>query len=314
MRAPCIRLTQLASTAFLLYAAGCGTVPTKVEEHHYTSTQDIPRDVTKVVLVIFENANASDVAGTGYFEELKKQGAYFKKYYALAHPSQPNYVALVSGRFDDIRGDQDSTISRKHIGKQLVSWMVYAEDLDWSCKKGAINGNYKLFKRKHLPFLSFEDIQKNSSSICSDHITGFEDFETAVARGDLPRFSLVIPNLVHDAHDPSADCEESKKLECASAWLKKHLRALIEDKTGVNHDVVLFITFDENGEKWPYHKHLSNMVYTVALGSRVIPELVVPQLYDHFDLLRTIEAILNVAPMAPGDERASVITEIWKQP
>ena len=85
----------------------------------------------------------------------------------------------------------------------------------------------------------------------------------------------------------------------------------MKTKTQFARDVTLIITFDENGETPPYLARAPNRVYTVVLGEHV-KSASIDGNYNHYDLLRTIEAILDVKPMASGDKCAHVIREIWE--
>ena len=77
-------------------------------------------------------------------------------------------------------------------------------------------------------------------------------------------------------------------------------------------DVLLIVTFDENDAKLSsIRRNANNLVYTVFWGDSVIPGRV-DDVYDHYDLLRTIEEILQVKPMADGDGNAVVIGGIWR--
>src|SRR5205085_5064679 len=51
-----------------------------------------------VVLIILENEDAKDVKSIPYMDSLARTGVYLGNYYGVAHPSYPNYLALVSGR------------------------------------------------------------------------------------------------------------------------------------------------------------------------------------------------------------------------
>ena len=79
----------------------------------------------------------------------------------------------------------------------------------------------------------------------------------------------------------------------------------------VIRDVIVVVLFDENGEDWPYMSRRDNKVYAVILGDSVKTGPV-DSVYTHYDLLRTVEAVLDVKPMATGDGCAHVIREVWK--
>jgi len=257
---------------------------------------------TKVVLVILENSDSDAAYREKFLGFLAASGAYLANYHALAGHSQPNYVALVSGSTDGVIDNSPARLDRAHLGQKLKSWMAYAEGYPaGTCDlRGAI-GRYV---RKHVPFLSFADVQDNPD-FCRQHITGFDQFLVDAHAHRLPSFSLVVPNLDHDAHD--------KPLRDADAWLERSFADLIKDPT-FRRDVLLIVTFDEAG-KGNWFARLAgndNRVFTVLWGEDVLPGEVKTR-YDHYDLLRTIEAIFDVAPMAAGDAGARPIGGIWRQ-
>ena len=250
----------------------------------------------KVVLVILENTNADEAHDPKYpfLWRLASEGAYLSNYHAVAHPSQPNYVALVSGSTEGVPGDSPARLNRPHLGQKLASWMVYAEGYPGgTCDLSLQIGRYV---RRHVPFLSFADVQ-DDPALCRSHITGFDGFVDTALAHRLPDFSLVIPDLDHDAHD--------KPLRDADTWLAQNFGKLLDD-AGFRRDVILVVTFDESGEKWPYTNRNDNRVYAALWGAHVVPGEV-KTVHDHYDLLRTLEAILGLPPMSTGDAKAQPI-------
>jgi len=61
----------------------------------------------KVFVVIFENEDAEKVESCPFFHSLMERGAYLSNFHAEAHPSQPNYIALVSGDTQGVTGDSN---------------------------------------------------------------------------------------------------------------------------------------------------------------------------------------------------------------
>lgn len=256
---------------------------------------------SKVVLVILENTHADKARAEKFLGKLAESGAYLANYHAFSfNHSQPNYVALISGSTEGVVDNSPVRLDRVHLGQKLKSWMAYAEDYPGgSCDLRPAIG---LYARKHLPFLSFADVQ-DDKDFCREHITGFDQFLLAAKAQKLPSFSLVIPNLDHDAHN--------KPLRDADAWLEKHFSGLIAD-AAFRRDVLLIVTFDESDRKWWRTGNERNRVFTVFSGDDVIPGEVSTR-YDHYDLLRTIEAIFDIAPMSTGDANARPIGGIWRQ-
>ena len=295
-----IRMLLLIAT-LQITLAGCGTILTKTPTDGVAPTESRTPYAAKVVLVILENQYA-DIAHKPelkFLWRLASEGAYLSNYYAVAHPSQPNYVALVSGSTEGVDGDSPARLNRAHLGQRLPSWMTYAEGYKaGTCDLSPQQGNYV---RRHVPFLSFADVQDNPE-YCRSHITNFDPFVAAAKAHQLPSFSLIIPDLSHDGHDGS--------LTDADAWLGEKLGGLLED-ADFRRDVILIVTFDENGAPWPYFNHYDNKVYA-ALWSNHVLQTEVKTVHDHYDLLRTIEAILAISPLSTEDGKAHAIAGIWR--
>jgi hypothetical protein len=298
---------KLLLIVFLQFAlVGCATVLTKTPsgpaDFGTTRTPDVPHG-PKVVLVILENKNpeVAEDNNLQFLSRLRREGAYLSQYYGIAHPSQPNYVALISGSTEGVHGDSPARLERPHLGQKLTSWMAYAEGYP----KGSCDTRMSIerYARRHVPFLSFADVQDDKNNICREHISDFDDFlDTAMAHR-LPSFSLVIPNLNHDAHDSG--------LAEADTWLENKFRPLLNDSE-FKREVILIVTFDENDTWWPYLNRNDNRVYTVLWGDHVIPNKTSDTVYDHYSLLRTIEAMFDLCPMSSGDGKAALIEGIWR--
>ena len=281
----------------LLLSAGCGTTLTRTPPKTAPPEPFRKPQVSKVVLIIFENKNADPVGRQSFFAKLAREGANFTNFYALAHPSQPNYIALVSGSTDGVHGDSTGRLERSHLGQKLKSWKSYAEGYpknpNAKCDLRPTIGRYAM---KHEPFLSFADIQ--DSPTC-EHITDLKDFFADAKAHQLPDFSLIIPDLDHDAHD--------QPIQFANDWFRKKFTPVIEDAE-FKRDVLFIITFDENDAKF---RRTGNRIYTVFWGDGVI-QRTVPDVYDHYDLLRTLEEIFGVSPMTQNDGNARPIAGVLK--
>src|SRR5438132_881059 len=94
----------------------------------------VPR-LAHAVVIVFENHERSDILGSGAapgFDQLASTYAQATADYAVAHPSLPNYLALVSGSTHGVRSDcTDCSQSGQTIGSQLsakhLPWGAYAE-------------------------------------------------------------------------------------------------------------------------------------------------------------------------------------------
>ena len=252
---------------------------------------------SKVMTVIFENENQENIASLPFFAKLATEGASLENFHGLAHPSQSNYIALISGSTNGCTSDANINISAANITnlleKKNLTWKVYAEGYPGNCYLGARTGKYA---RKHVPFLSFKSIQ-NDSTKCGN-IVDASALEADVANGTLPDYAFYVPDLNNDGHDTSG--------EFADKWFAKTFGPLIADPKFMN-GMLLISTFDESLTSEP-----TNHIYTSFYGAGVKAGSTSSTKYTHYDLLRTIEDAFGLGTMASKDAAAKAITGIWQ--
>ena len=88
-----------------------------------------------------------------FLTELGRRYARLPNYFAVTHPSLPNYLALVSGSTHGITNDCTAcSVEGRSIGDQLTgagrSWAAYAEGFPSGAR----------FAKKHVPFLYFATV------------------------------------------------------------------------------------------------------------------------------------------------------------
>jgi hypothetical protein len=285
----------------VLATAGCGgafavaPTPTKA-----------PRSVrvpafTHVVVVVFENKGVSSVAGNPdapTFNALAHRYATLTNYTGVAHPSLPNYLALVSGSNHGITSDCTDCIVRganladtlERAGK---TWKTYAEDLPYPGFTGGSAGRYV---KKHDPFLYFRDIAGSPGR--RRRVVPFTRLQRDLARRRLPDFSLVVPNLCNDMHDCS--------VSTGDAWLKAHVVPLLHSR--VLRGGVVFVVFDEG----PTDQSLGARIEALALGPTVRRGSTFRRVTNHYGLLRTIEDAWGL-PRLGHSRTGTPIGGIWKK-
>jgi phosphatidylinositol-3-phosphatase len=230
-----------------------------------------------IVVVVMENHSFSQVIGNPeapFTNQLARGGALFTQSLAVAHPSEPNYLALFSGSTQGVKDDGRYLFDAPTLAGQLRAagkrFIGYAE-----------TGS----PRKHAPWKSFEESQ--------DVERPFSEFPSDFTK--LPAVSFVVPNMAHDMHDGS--------VEQGDGWLRRHLAPYAE--WCASHDSLLILTFDEGGSGLP------NQIPTVFFGRSVQPGRYSGAI-DHYTVLRTIEAIEDLPPLGESARKAPIST-VWKQ-
>jgi hypothetical protein len=253
------------------------------------------RHFNKVLVIVFENTDFNDVVRQPYFKTLNKEGAILTNFYALSHPSQGNYIAMISGTIQGVN-DEPVSLPDRHIGNLLEeagkTWKVYAQDYPGNCFLGETSGPYA---RRHVPFLSFSNVQNNPAR-CSK-VVNADEFINDFNASKLPDYSLYVPNVNNDGHDTN--------VAEADRWFFNNFDKILHSKK-FPRDLLVIITFDEA-------KSEGNQVYTLFWGAEVRPGAVSKKPYNHFSTLKTIERGLGLRSLTPNDLNAALINDIWEK-
>jgi hypothetical protein len=232
---------------------------------------------------VLENHSYEEIVGNrraSYLDSLARRGLLLTNYFAVAHPSLPNYLALVGGSTFGISSDcTRCSVSGPSLADQLEAthhtWKGYMESMPTPCFGGALAGRYA---KKHNPFAYFTDLTGDRAR-CRVHVQPLSAMEADLRSGGLPDFSLVIPNLCHDMHD----CSVAQ----GDAWLRSFLPPVIRQVASG----VVVVTFDEDDGS------SGNHVPTLVVGPGVESGGRSAVRYDHYSLLRTIEALFGLPPL-----------------
>jgi len=252
----------------------------------------------KVLIVIFENTDYQEAVSPPFFAKFAKDGALLTNFFAETRPSQPNYLALVSGDTYGVTHNKEVNLNARHVGDLLEakgkSWKIYLEDYPGNCFTGAYSGKYV---RRHNPFVSFLNVQQDAAR-CNAHLVGSDTFQTDAESGNLPDFSIYVPNNSNNGHD--------KGVGYADRWFSSTFGSLLQNPKFMQ-GLLVIATFDEAKGKGVG----PNRIYTAFRGDMVKPGSQFLAQASHYSLLKMIEDAFGLGNLGHGDARASEITGIW---
>jgi phospholipase C len=265
-----------------------------------------------IVIIVLENKEFGVVYGSAkmpYFNQLVRAYTLLTQHYAVAHPSLPNYLAMIGGDTFGITFDCDVCFIDAQTLPDLIeasgrTWKTYQEDMPSPCYPQPYAGNYAI---KHNPFLYFKAIRLDASR-CARSVVPFTQLSADLASGALPNFIFITPNLCNDAHD----CE----LQVADDWLKGLMVKLLPALDADGKPYLVIITWDEGqGDH-------SCCGLPKAAGGRIATLLVSPQAragflddtpYTHYSILKTIEEAWHLQYLGhSADAENMLITAPWK--
>jgi hypothetical protein len=267
--------------------------------HRPPPPHGLPRPAAShVVLVVEENHEFSQVIGARqapFLNRLAARGTLLTRYYAITHPSLPNYVALVAGDPLGIHGDCRTCHRRgRTLVDQLqaagISWKAYYQGLPAPCSTAVIAGAYA---KKVNPFLHLDSV-RSAPQRCR-RVVPLSQLGDDLRRGRLPRFAMVTPDLAHSMHSGS--------IARADAFLRRldrQLRTAPARRSGI----LLIVTFDEGKSHHGLHgRRGGGHVATIVVGPGVPAGGRDPTPYDHYGLLRSLEQRFGLRPLRHAADR-----------
>ncbi|MGB9112575.1 MAG: alkaline phosphatase family protein [Acidimicrobiales bacterium] len=270
---------------------GADGVIAQSHSHAHDSSRDGIPTFHHVFVVVMENLGYRSVLATPGFASLAHRYALATNYYAVAHPSLPNYLALTSGSTWRIDSDcVECFVKAPNLAEELhaarISFSAYMEGIPTPCFLADYGGND--YASKHDPFRYYDDVRA-SSSLC-DAIRPESELPGLLAgpASAVPRFVWVTPDLCHDGHDCSP--------EVAATWLEGFVNGVTKSAAW-KHDGVLFVTWDESDGSdatvAPPDRVVSccggGQVATLVIAPKLRAGLRVGVAYSHYSLLATIE-------------------------
>ena len=195
------------------------------------------------------------------------------------------------------------------IGDQLVeaglTWKSYQENVPPSgadrvnASDGLLSnltqtapGVPSLYAVKHNPFVYFASVQSGADPANSfKNVVGFGSLYADLENGNVPNFAFIAPNQCHDQHGRgssevgpgcSVDANNIAQGDAAVKALVTAIKASPMWKQG--HNVIVTV-WDEND-----YSSLPNQVVTIVDTSYARTGLASNVKYNHFSLLKTLEA------------------------
>lgn len=299
----------IAFILFFIFSSACilttgpGPAPTRVPSASATSTftpvptftptpkPPIP-NFDHIVIIIFENKEYGTVIGNPdmpHFNQLANDYTLLTDFYAITHPSLPNYIALIGGDTLGINSDCGQCYVNAQSLPDLIeasgrTWKTYQEDMPEPCYQTDTDK----YAKRHDPFVYFDPIRLDAAR-CSRSVVPLSDLPKDIVAGTLPNFMFITPNICNDAHDCA--------LNITDAWLGNLLTELVPalDRQSPNYLIVL--TWDEgqgNHSCCGLPAEAGGRVPVVLLSPLAKKSFQDTTPYTHYSLLKTISKAWNL--------------------
>ena len=237
-----------------------------------------------VFLIVMENEESTGIMGNNaaaYINTLAAGHGLATQYFAVSHPSLPNYLALTAGSTFGIASDctgcyVDATNIADQVESSGRSWKAYLESMPSSC----FVGDAYPYMQKHNPFIYYNDVRTNPAR-CAEHVVPFTQLSTDLVNGTVPNLAWITPNMCNDMHDCS--------IATGDAWLANVVPGILASSAFQNGGV-LFITWDEGESSAGCCGNAAGgQVATLVIAPNGVAGLRSTIAETHYSLLRTIE-------------------------
>src|SRR6266568_1656672 len=255
-----------------------------------------------IFLIVMENRGYQEIIGrpeAPYVNGLAGRYASSEAYFAVAHPSLPNYLALLGGDIFGIISDcTDCLVDAPNLADELESqgrtWKSYQEDLPFPCYGGDAFGGYVA---KHNPFAYFRSIRDDATRC--QNIVPLAQLDADLAAGAPPDFVWITPNLIHDMHDGS--------VAEGDHWLSGFVPSILASDAW-KQDGVLVIVWDESDSGGPGGGRVPLLVLSPS-GRQGYRSSVTA---NHYSLLRSIEDVWGLGYVGHSqDPDVQPITDLF---
>jgi hypothetical protein len=240
---------------------------------------------SRVFVIVLENREYDEVVGNleaPFLNELARREVRAAYYYAVAHPSLPNYLALLGGStFGISKNCTECSAHGSNLALQLshagISWRAYMGDMPRPCFTGTEAGDYV---KRHNPFAYFPSIASNPDR-CR-RVVPATRLDADLRARNLPAFGWLSPDLCDNAHN----CD----LATADRYLARLVPRIIRQ---LGPDGNLIVTFDEGTSDAACCKPVAHggggRVLTVIAGPDKPPGHRTVSIYNHYSLLAAVE-------------------------
>jgi hypothetical protein len=225
-----------------------------------------------------------------YINTLAHRCGLAVNYHNISHPSLPNYIAATSGLgFASLRrftSDCDPVprcnTAARSIFAQGETWRSYEQSMPTGCHRT----DSRRYAVRHNPPPYYTRLKG-----CSRFDVPYSRLGADLARGHLPAFSFITPNLISDMHDGT--------ITDGDKFLARNLPAILASREYRSQTTVIFITWDE-GEGGTAQRCAAN---TTDVGCHVATIVISPstkrgtrssRLFNHYSLLGTAEQLLKL--------------------
>jgi hypothetical protein len=298
-----------------------------------------------VFLIYMENKGVGDIVGSPnapYINSLINTEDYDSNYFALGHPSDPNYIRPVGGSdfgldYNPAGNVIDAPSLMQEMDQAGISWAGYAQGMPYPGDLTS-SGDYAV---DQLPFAQFSYVYDNTPAYLQEHLLPQSDLANALQDpSTFPEFAWVQPDEDSNMEGPidtpsglfhfiaSQFTNQQYNVAAGDQYLQQTISTIENSPTWTDPSAkdAIIITWDEDN---------NNLSLGFGNEGNNVPMIVIPNQdavtsggmesgpfttdahYNEYSLMATLEDSLRTAPgtLAPltdNDTYAQPMNAFWK--
>ncbi|BBX48245.1 hypothetical protein GCM10009641_07100 [Mycobacterium cookii] len=298
-----------------------------------------------VFLIYMENKGVGDIVGSPnapYINNLIQHNGYDSNYFALGHPSDPNYIRVVGGSdfgldYNPAPPVIDANSLMQEMDQAGISWAGYAQSMPTPGDLVS-SGNYSV---DELPFAQFHYVYDNTPAYLQEHLLPLTDLQNNLADpSKFPEFTWIAADEANNGEGPINSLSgilhfiggqltnQQYNVPAADQFVQQEVSTIENSPTWTDpsqHDAII-ITFDEDN---------NNLSLGIGNEGNNVPMIVIPNTgavtdggmvsgpfttdayYNEYSLMATIEDALRagpgtLAPLTANDMYATPMNAFWR--
>ena len=272
-----------------------------------------------VFFIFFENRALSQIVGdttnAPTWNHMIDQGSLLTNYFAVHHPSDANYGAMVAGGAGQFGLDANISGSSTMINATNLAdlieqsgqtWKEYRYGTNTHCdwtNHSSVGDTYSssaTYSADDGPFMYFTDVRSNSAR-CNAHVVPFSQFAT-----DLQSTSTT-PAYAWLSGDDWTNDENGGTLAGDTFFHDLIWTPLLSSPAWTTQKTLLVVIWDEDN-----FTPVNNPA-AIFMGSQHVKAGFRSNIrYTHYSALKTIEAALGLPTLTNNDKYATLINDIWQ--
>jgi phospholipase C len=221
-----------------------------------TASPPIPR-YQHIFLIVMENHSYDDIIGSSEAPRINALATKYglaTNYWAVAHPSEPNYIALIGGSTFGVVDDNSykvNALNKPSLASQLeaagMTWKSYQQGLPspgYTGETATTEG--EVYASKHNGFMNFLPYYSSAQRAAElAKIVPESQLAMDLSSDSAPNFSFISPGLCSDMHGAPSCSGGVSLIRAGDTFVSQTVEQIMAASMWDQGNNAIIITWDE---------------------------------------------------------------------